>query len=286
MTINADESPIRPVWSILFKGRTGTGKTIAACGKEFRPVYVFDCEGRMDSVISYYKKLDGHCKDVFFDSFSMESGFFAIDRQMDVIDSNPIYKTVHVASLTSFIHLVLKHLINVKTGTTRASGREAGKKIGGIPVNELEDFNAEDAAIIFQLVSFLQNLKAKGVNVSLEAHISPYEITTIDEASRGRQTQTIMQILTKGKKAPAQIPGYFNEVYLMEKKFEGGFSESGAQYWCNPVGSPTDECKTSSGIVPFNWTDKDFSEILIGQLDPKIRNTERVDPNAPKKVNW
>jgi hypothetical protein len=44
--LKADEQPIRPVISLLSKGVTGTGKTVASCGKEFRPVYVFMNEGR------------------------------------------------------------------------------------------------------------------------------------------------------------------------------------------------------------------------------------------------
>ena len=285
--INADTVPIRPVLSLVSKGRTGTGKTIASCGKEFRPVRVLDCEGRMDSVISYYRKLDGHARDIYFDSFHMNTGFYELDKTMDEIIARPEWKTIVVASLTSYIHIVLKHLINTKVGQKRKSGQDAGKRIGGIPVNELEDYNAEDAAIIYELIAFMQQIKNQGTNVILEAHISPYEITTIDEDSRSRQQQTIMQILTKGKKAPAQIPGYFNEVYLFEKKFEGiqaGASE--AHYYVNTVGSQVDECKTSMGIKPFDWTGKDFSIELWNQLSQEVKDTPRVDPNAPKAVRF
>lgn len=285
--MNADTSPIRPVLSCLSKGRTGTGKTIASCGKEFRPVRVLDCEGRMESVFHYYRKLDGHVKDVWYDSFHMGSGFYSLDKTLDEIIARPEHKTYVVASLTSYIHIVLKHLINSKAGVKRRSGADAGKKIGGIPVNELEDYNAEDAAIIFELLAFMQELKNNGCNVILEAHISPYEITTIDEDSRARQTQTFMQILTKGKKAPAQINGYFNEVYLFEKVFEGiQAGKSEAHYKVNTVGSQIDECKTSMGIVPFDWTGKDFSIELWNQLSTEIKETPRVDPDAPKAIKF
>lgn len=278
--IKAEDSKIRPVISLLSKGRTGTGKTIASCGKEFRPVYVFNCEGRFESVIDYYKKLDGHCKDILYDDYTMKSGFLALDQQMDRIAARPEYKTVVMASLTSYIHIVLKKLIDV-------TPQKSIRMKGGIQTNILEDFNFEDAAIIFELLAFLQELKSQGVNTILEAHISPYEITTIDEASKQRQTQTIMQILTKGKKAPAQIPGYFNEVYLFEKKFEGitvGGSE--AHYHVNTVGSQVDECKTSMGIKSFDWTGADFSVELMKQLSDDIKSTPRIDPNAPVKISF
>lgn len=287
MPIKADTSPIRPVLSMLFKGRTGTGKSIAACGKEFRPCYVFNCEGRFESVISYYRKLDGHARDIEYDDFNMSSGFHALDKRMDELAARCPFKTVVMSSLTSYIHIVLKHLINAKAGVKRQSGADAGKKIGGIPVNELEDYNAEDAAIIFEMIAFLQSLKSQGVNIILEAHISPYEITTIDGDSKSRQTQTIMQILTKGKKAPAQIPGYFNEVYLFYKRFEGIIvGQQKALYEINTVGTEIDECKTSMGINSFDWTGKDFSEELVKQLTQEVKDTARIDPNQPSKINF
>jgi len=287
MPIDADTAPIRPVLSLLSKGRSGTGKTIASCGKEFRPVYVFDCEGRMESVMSYYRKLDGNVKGVYYDSFHMRSGYYSLDKRLDEVAARPEYKTVVMASLTSFIHIVLNHLIISKAGVKRRSGQDAGKKIGGIPVNELEDYNAEDAAIIYDLLAFMQQLKNDGVNVILEAHISPYEITTIDEDSKARQTQTFMQILTKGKKAPAQINGYFNEIYLFEKKFQQiGPGANQASYLINTIGSSIDECKTSMGIQSFDWTGKDFSEELLKQLSTEIKDTPRVDPNAPKAIKF
>lgn len=285
MPIKADEQPIRPVISAVFKGRTGTGKSIGYCGKEFRPVYVFNCEQRFESVLDYYRKLDGHVRDVEYDNFPLGSGFYAIDKRMDELARDCPYKSVAVASLTSFIHLVLGHLIDSKKGKTRGTGqyqRPAGREIAGIRVNELEDYNAEDAAIIFELIAFLQQLKNQGVNVFLEAHITPYEITTIDPDSKGKETFTINQILTKGKKAPAQIPGYFNEVYLFEKEISG-FGEK-TKYKCNTQGTAADDCKTSMGIGSFEWTNQDFSEVMWGNLSTDIKETSRVDPNAPKRV--
>jgi len=280
--LKADEQPIRPVISLLSKGVTGTGKTVASCGKEFRPVYVFMNEGRFESVIEYYKRLDGHVRDVEYDNFHMGSGFYSLDKRMDELINSCPYKTVVMSSLTSYIHIVLAHLIKDKAGRTRQSGQSAGKKIGGIPVNELEDFNAEDAAIIFEMCAFLQQLKAQGTNVILEAHISPYEVSSITDGKK--ESTTIMQILTKGKKAPAQIPGYFNEVYLFEKRFKG-FGQSVA-YSVNTVGDSTTDCKTSMGIEGFDWSNRDFSELLIAQLSDEIKETSRKDPNAPARVSF
>lgn len=281
----ADNTPIRPVISALFKGHNGTGKSIAACGKEFRPVYVFNCEGRIESVINYYRKLDGHCKDLEFDNFPIGSSYYGIDKQMDELIKRCPYKTVVMSSLTSFIYLILNHLIKAKAGQTTRSGAAAGRTIGGIPVNELQDYNAEDSGIINDLIAAFLELKSNGVNVILEAHITPYELVTLEEGQR--VVTTINQILTKGKKAPASIPGFFNEIYLFYKDYEG--IVVGAQktlYKFTSDGTNTDDCKTSLDIKGFDFTGKDFSVEWTRQLSDEIRDTPREDPNKPKLLSF
>jgi hypothetical protein len=290
-TMSAEEMIVRPVWSILSKGRTGTGKTILSCGKSFRPTYVFNLEGRFESVLTYYRKLDGHVKDLYANDFNMGSGFFPLDQKMDQIVARPEFQTIVVSGLTPYIHIVLKHLMATTIGKDSGDGKQAKniRKKGGIQVNILEDYNFEDAAIIFELLSFLQTLKGMGINVILEAHISAYEIKTINEENGQREQQTIFEILTKGRKAPAQIPGYFNEVWLFEKFFDNDWSGSGnskARYRVNTQGSPTDECKTSFGIPSFEWTNIDGTERLLEYLSGEIKDTPRVDPNAPKVAVW
>ncbi len=287
-SLNAADVIVRPVWSILAKGVTGAGKTIASCGKEFRPVYVFDFEGRFDSVINYYMKLDGHVKDVQFNSFPFtdSSSFKKMDDKMDSIISRPEYKTVSIASLTSFIRMVMVHL--QRSNKKNDKGQMMGARMkGGIQVNTLEDYNFEDAAIINQLIGFLQLLKNQGVNVILEAHVTPYDIKTIDETTGEKNTQTIFEVLTKGKKAPAEIPSWFNEVWLFEK-IVGGWDSSNPEikYFINTVGNKTNPCKTSFGIPSFDWTNKDPTQFLIEYLNPELRNTPRVDPNAAKVASW
>lgn len=290
MPIRAEDAVLRPCTSFLFKGHNGTGKTIAATGEEFRPVYVFNCEGRIESVLTYHKKYN-NLKDIEFDNFPIGSGYYGIDKRMDELIRSCPYKTVVMSSLTSFIYLILEHLIRDKFGKKTAKGFDAGKKVGGIPVNELQDFNAEDSAIINDLIAAFQQLKDnQGVTCILEAHITPYEITSLEEGQRS--TYTVNNILTKGKKAPASVPGFFNEIYLFHKEYKGvGEGLKSTRYLVNTVGTSTDDCKTSWGIEPFDWTGKDFSVELFNQLrgnveGNKIINAPRVDPNAPKMVSF
>ncbi len=242
--------------SMLFKGRSGSGKTTASCGKEFRPVFVFDCDQRMQSVANYYRKLDGNCKDIEYESFVMREHFKNLDRKMDEVLARPVHKTVVMASLTSYIHNVLAHVLNFK------SGANTGKKVAEINVNSIEDYNVEDAALIFEMIAFLKALQARGTNVILEAHITPVEIRALDGSST-----TSMEILTKGRKAPAQIPGYFDEVWLFDTMRRG---VNNIDYVMHPKGDAvTKDCKTSRDITDIDWTNKDFSIELMKQVKGK-----------------
>lgn len=281
--MKAEDVQINAVWSILSKGRSGSGKTIASCGKEFRPCYVFDFDQRMTSVINYYRKLDGHCKDLEFDSYHMGMSFHQVDRKMDEFIKLCPYKTVVIATLSSYIDLVLVHILGMKAGQQRNSGKEAGKSIGGIQVNELEDYNAEDAAIIFELCGFLKTLQKQGVNVILEAHITPIEIRDIS----GKIVQTIMEIQTKGRKPTARLPGYFDETWLFDRQLEGMIvGQQSQKFQFLPEGNSVTEGKTSRSLKGFDWTNRDFSVELMKQVSDEVRQAPRVDPNAPKKVSF
>jgi hypothetical protein len=211
----------------------------------------------MTSVANYYRKLDGHCKDIDYDSFSMGMHFKKLDQKMDELAARPSYKTVVVASLTSYIHIVLAHILNFKAG-----GTEKGKKIADISVNSIEDYNAEDAALIFELVGFLKNLQSQGINVILEAHLTPIEYRNLDGTGR-----TVLETLTKGKKAPAAIPGYFDESWYFHKKHTGIIiGEGQAEYHMTTYGDKQIDAKTSRGVEPIEWTNKDFSVELMKQL--------------------
>ncbi len=271
--------------SFLFKGKTGTGKTVAAWGKEFRPVYTFDMENRAEGAIDYYKRLDGHVNDCEYDVFPMGRSWHALDERMEELMRSCPYKTLHLATLTSYIGYILKHLIQSKATEKSADGKQKGKSIGGIPVNTLEDYNAEDAGIEMELISFFQIMKSQGVNVILECHVTPYEMK--DGTGNEMSTKTVYEILTKGKKAPAKIPSYFNEIYLFEKGWEGMvIGNQSNTYRCNPVGDRINDCKTSWGIKPFDWSGKDFSVELMKQVSPEIKAAPRADGNIPKMVSW
>lgn len=274
MPKQADDVITNAVLSVIHKGKWGSGKSIASCSKALRPTYVMDCEDRMNSVINYYRNLDGHVKGLSFDTFAMGDGFYAVKKRLDELEESCPYKTVVCATLTSYVDIVLEGLAN--KGGSRASGAEAGKKIGGIKVNELEDFNGETAAIAFNLIKTLKRLQKKGINIILEAHVMHYEFK--DKVGTVHHERTL---LTGGKKAAAKIPGYFNEIFQFEvdTEFNGD-----TKYIAHTVATMDDFAKTSFPSLPkkIDWTGKDFYEEVFKYIPKEILDAPRVDPNAPK----
>jgi hypothetical protein len=154
-------------------------------------------------------------------------------------------------------------------------------RVGGIPVNELQDYNAEDAAIVFDLIKFMKVLQSQGVNTILEAHVVPYE-----EKNKITETYNIARpIVTKGRKPPAVVPIFFSEIYhfYTESKGLGG---QGLQYKFTTEATSIDSAGTGLGIKGFDWTNQDFSKLLMDQLSPEIKDNPRKDPNAPSLVKF
>lgn len=260
------------VISALLKGESGTGKSIAACSKVLRPTYVFDCEDRMASVVSYYRKLDGHVDGLSYDTFSMTGGFYPVKKRLDELRQSCPFKTVDIATLTSYVDIVLKHTLS--KGGTNSQGMEKGKKIAGIEVNVLEDFNAETAAIAFELIATLKELQTKGINILLEAHVLTHEYNQGGVIKIGRP------LITGGKKAAAKIPGYFNETF----HFHVVSDYSKTQYKVRTRSTGDDFAKTSFQQLPdeIDWTGKDLFEEIFKLLPTSVKEAARVDPSAPK----
>ena len=102
----------------------------------------------------------------------------------------------------------MRQVLKAKQGKSRASGAAAGKNIGGISVNEIEDFNAESAGLT-ELLALTKDIhKFHKVDVILIAHVIRTEARSLDGSINVSRT-----IVTAGKKPAAKIPAYCDETY-------------------------------------------------------------------------
>jgi hypothetical protein len=97
--------------------------------------------------------------------------------------------------------------------------------IAGIAVNEIDDYNAESAALQ-ELIALTKDIQSyHKVNIILIAHViqAEYRNTT------NNTTHISRQIVTAGKKVAAKVPAYCGEVYHLNIK-KGFVEGQGGDY--------------------------------------------------------
>jgi len=197
---------------IMFTGTPGTRKSTQALSYP-RPQFWLSWDQKMNALrlpmmhwgidpkeIHYEDYRDWNTARAKLESFITQSTSFS---------PQPIpYKTIIVDSITSMADGALQQTKDLKRGTTRSSGRDAGKSVGGIIVNELEDYNAE-AAALQELISLTKQVhKMHKVNIILIAHLIQAEYK-----SANSQANMVRTIVTAGKRIAPKIPAYCEESY-------------------------------------------------------------------------
>lgn len=184
----------------LFKGEWGTRKSTQALSFP-TPQYWFSYDQKMESLILPGKAWGvDFKKDVIYDDYS---NWDAARKKLENFQVTCPFRTLVIDTITS-----MGDAINRQTLKTKGATDGAGKRIAGIPVNSIEDFNAE-ASVFQELIALTKDIhKMHKVNVILVAHV----IRT-DEKSASGATHVARTIVTGGKKAAAKIPGYCTEIY-------------------------------------------------------------------------
>jgi hypothetical protein len=204
----------------MFKGEPGTRKSTAALSFPGRQ-YWFSWDRKMNGMLlpMRYWKLDPTT--IEYDDYE---DWNKARLKLEQLQVNCPYKTLIADSVTSMTDMTLRQTLKAKLGQTRKSGGIAGKQIAGIPVNELEDYNAESSALQ-EMIALLKDIhKYHGVNVVLIAHV-----IQADYKSLNGETHVSRSIVTAAKKNAAKIPAYCGEVYHFN--IEKGLNESlGGQY--------------------------------------------------------
>lgn len=200
--------PSNKVHYNLFKGEPGTWKSSAAVTYP-GPQYWFSFDGKMDNLRIAMKKWNIDPSSIEYDDYTKWNDAKTKLESMTLGAPGDLkYKTIVIDSITSCADYMLRETIKMKTGATRKSGQSAGKSIGGIAVNEMEDFNAE-AAGITELIALTKDVhKFHKISVILIAHV--VRVETKDPSGRIQVTRSIV---TAAKKAAFKIPAYCNEIY-------------------------------------------------------------------------
>ena len=201
----------------MFKGEPGTRKSTQALSYP-SPQYWLSWDRKMEALVLPMKKWGIDPKLINYDDYD---DWNKASKKLEQLQVNCPYKTLVIDSITSCADASLRQSMKMKRGTTRASGATAGKSIGGIPVNELEDFMAESGALS-ELIALTKDISIyHHINVILIAHVIQAEY----KSSPNGETHMSRTIVTAGKRIAPKIPAYCSEVYHFD--IDRGFVQGG-----------------------------------------------------------
>jgi len=242
----------------LFKGEPGLRKS--TCALSFpRPQYWFSYDQKMDALLLPMQQWGIPEKDINYDDYK---DWESAKLKLEALQVRCPYKTIIIDSITSCADAINRQTLKIK-------GNEAGKKVAGIPVNSIEDFNAEDSALK-ELVALTKDInKFHKVNIILIAHVIQKEIKTPDGKTHMSRT-----IVTAGKGIAQKIPAYCAEVYHFNIKV--GFSaDKSGDYTLLTTHTGDDFARTSLPLpeqIVFNETPlyETWMRPAIEKMRPKI----------------
>lgn len=188
----------------MFKGEPGTRKSTAALSFP-TPQFWFSWDLKMQSMLIPMRKWGIDPKDVVYEDYINWNDPVKKLEEFTSKCKHPDgrkYETIIVDSFTSAMDMTLRQTMKVK------SGAGEGKKIAGISVNSMEDYNAESSAAN-ELIALLKDIqKYHKLNVIIIAHVME-----VSSKTPGGETQMSRTIVTAGKRVAAKLPGYCSEVY-------------------------------------------------------------------------
>ena len=206
---------------VMMKGEPGTRKSTHAASFP-TPQEWFSWDRKMNSIVLPMRKWGIDPKLI---SYTDYEDWTKAKKRLEVLQTNCAARTLVFDSITSMADMTLRQTLQLKYGKTRSSGAQAGKLVGGIAVNEIEDYNAE-AAALQELIALTKDINVfHKVNIILIAHVvkAEYRDTTKNTTHISRQ------IVTAGKNVAAKIPAYCGEVYHFNIK-KGFVEGSGGDY--------------------------------------------------------
>lgn len=251
----------------MFKGEPGTRKSTQALSFP-KPQYWFSWDRKMEGIYLPMKKWGISPKDVHYDDYD---DWNKAKIKLEQLQVNCPYKTIIADSITSCADMTLRQTTRLKYGVTRASGAQAGKLVGGIAVNEIEDYNAESAALQ-ELVALTKDIhKFHKVNIILIAHVvkAEYRDTT------KKTTHVSRQIVTAGKNVAAKLPAYCLEVYHFNIK-SGMVEGSGGEYSLLTEHTGDDFARSALGLDrEIVFGDKPLYETYITPAIARLKTQDK-----------
>lgn len=226
---------------ILMKGEPGLRKSTQALSfAKAGPQYWFSYDRKMSGILIPARKWGIDLSTIDYDDYDDWAKARAQLEKLSM-DARKYKGGIIMDSVTTMADAALRQTLKLKVGATRSSGASAGKLVGGIAVNELEDYNAE-AGAINEMIALLKDINTfHKVPVILIAHV--FESGQKPGSSN---TTSNRRIVTAGKAPAAKIPAICSEV--IHFNFKPGVVEGTGQYQMITENNGDDFARTSIGL--------------------------------------
>lgn len=201
---------------VLLKGEPGTRKSTQALSYP-KPQFWFSWDQKMNSLLVPMRAWGINPSEITYEDYN---DWDKPKKKLEQLQIDCKYKTIIIDSITSMADCTLRQSMKFKGDGSR------GKKVGTIQTNEVEDFNAEAAAIT-ELIALTKDIhKYHKVNIILIAHVIKADYKQLNGPTTFSRT-----IVTAAKKIAAKIPAYCEEVYHFD--VAGSMDTSkGGEYCC------------------------------------------------------
>jgi hypothetical protein len=190
---------------ILLKGEPGLRKSTQALSfAKAGPQYWFSFDRKMSGILIPAKKWGIDTSIIEYDDYD-DWNKAALKLEQLQMNASKYKGGIILDSVTTMADAALRQTLKLKIGTSRSSGAKAGKLVGGIAVNEMEDYNAE-AGAINEMMALLKDINTfHKIPVILIAHV-------FESGQKQGSTTSLRKIVTAGKAPAAKIPAVCTEV--------------------------------------------------------------------------
>jgi hypothetical protein len=252
----------------LLKGPTGFGKTIAAASYP-EPVYIFDFDGRVDSVGGYYT--GARHRDIRFDMYGAWNLFQFLDEMNDLLDKATIKVdgevmrpgTIVVDSVTHLSIAAVEYQLGNVKDAARKDKTKTKKTQGGIVIPDWDEYKGE-TSVFNEVLGIIKALpKRHGIHTIATAH--PTKGTGVSKNAEGKvEVYTkVAPIIAIGSKAADITPTAFNEVYHFALRPGDKLGDRSRRIVYTEAAGDESAKTTLQLPVVFEWTNELFYDKLM-----------------------
>ena len=255
-----DADPLRN-YMALYVGPNGAGKSIAiASFKKKGSIYYFDFDGRMNSVVNWYRSKGLKRGQLIADTYGPHNAFEAFTKLEEFANFCP-HAAIVIDSFTAVTVTAVTFSLKRRLGKGAESSPKTTK--GDLIIPDWEEWNGE-ATYVVMLLDLCKAIAAQGVNIFWTAH--PVQRTKIEaDGTRVGRVSTQTKYAAFGMKSDSLIPIFFNEIYYFMTEFDYQTEKTKRLCITQPYGEVA--AKTALRIPTIiDWTDADFYDILSKEI--------------------